>query len=66
MPSQRWGFEVTLDRRESKMNKKFLISWVVVFVAWMVGSFVVHGVLLHDGYTALANLFRTEEDANKY
>ena len=48
------------------MNKKFLVSWVVVFVAWMVGSFVVHGVLLHDGYTALANLFRTEEEANKY
>ena len=48
------------------MNKKFLFSWVVVFVAWMAGSFVVHGLLLHDGYAALPNLFRTEEDANQY
>ena len=23
------------------MNKKFLISWVVIFVVWMAGSFVV-------------------------
>ncbi len=49
------------------MSKKFLISWVVVFVAWMLGSFVVHGVLLHDDYKALAGtLFRPETEAQKY
>lgn len=48
------------------MNKKFLISWVVIFVVWMGGSFVVHGLLLADGYAALADLFRPEEDAAKY
>lgn len=45
------------------MNKKFLISWVVVFLVWMAGSFVVHGVLLQSGYAALPNLFRAQEDA---
>ena len=32
------------------MNKKFLISWVVIFVVWMIGSFIVHGVLLGADY----------------
>ena len=48
------------------MNKKFLIAWVVVFVVWMIGSFVVHGVLLHDDYSKLGNLFRTEADSQQY
>jgi hypothetical protein len=48
------------------MNKKFLISWVVVFVAWMAGSFLIHGVLLNSGYAALPNLFRTEAEAENY
>jgi hypothetical protein len=48
------------------VNKKFLIAWVVIFVAWMVGSFVVHGVLLHDDYAQLPNLFRTESEAQQY
>ena len=34
------------------MNKKFLISWAVVFVVWMIGSFVVHGLLLGADYLA--------------
>ena len=25
------------------MNKKFLMSWVAIFVLWMLGSFAVHG-----------------------
>lgn len=45
------------------MNKKFFIAWVVIFVVWMVGSFVVHGVLLHDDYAQLPNLFRPEAEA---
>ena len=48
------------------MNKQFLIAWVAIFVAWMIGSFVVHGVLLHDDYMKLSTLFRTEADAQKY
>jgi hypothetical protein len=48
------------------MNRRFLISWIVVFVAWMAGSFVVHAVLLGAGYAELTNLFRTDEDAANY
>ena len=48
------------------MNKKFLISWAVVFVAWFAGSFVVHGVLLRAGYAALPDLFRSEADSQQY
>jgi hypothetical protein len=32
----------------------------------MAGSFVVHGVLLHDDYSKLSGLFRPEADAQKY
>jgi hypothetical protein len=45
------------------MNRRFLIAWVVVFVAWMAGSFIVHGTLLHDEYGRLPGLFRTEADS---
>jgi len=48
------------------MDKKFFIAWVVIFVAWMAGSFVVHGVLLHDDYTKLSDLFRPEAEARPY
>ena len=48
------------------MNKKFAIAWLAVFIVWMVGSFVVHGVLLHDDYAKLPNLFRSEADSQPY
>ena len=48
------------------MDKKFFIAWVVIFVAWMAGSFVVHGMLLHDDYTRLSGLFRPEAEAQQY
>lgn len=48
------------------MNKKFAIAWLAIFIAWMVGSFIVHGVLLHDDYAKLPNLFRPEADARRY
>lgn len=48
------------------MNKKFLIAWLAVFVVWMLGSYVVHGVLLHDDYAKLPALFRTEADSQAY
>lgn len=48
------------------MNKKFLISWVVIFVVWMAGSFVVHGVLLNADYAQIPNLMRPEAEAQEY
>lgn len=48
------------------MNRTFFIAWAAAFVAWMLGSFVVHGVLLHDDYARLSNLFRGEVDAQQY
>ena len=48
------------------MNQTFFIAWVTIFVAWMTGSFVVHGVLLHDDYAKLSTLFRPEADAQGY
>jgi hypothetical protein len=48
------------------MNKKFAIAWFVVFVVWFLGSFAVHGVLLHADYAALPTLFRSEADSQQY
>ena len=48
------------------MNKRFFIAWLVIFVAWFMGSFVVHGVLLHDDYANLPNLFRSESEAQTF
>jgi hypothetical protein len=48
------------------MNKKFLLGWLVVFVAWMLGSFIVHGALLNSDYMKLPQLFRPEADAGAY
>ncbi|MEP7068887.1 MAG: hypothetical protein ABI789_06590 [Usitatibacter sp.] len=49
------------------MDRTFLTAWPVLFVAWMAGSFFVHGVLLGADYTALQGaLFRTPEDSQQY
>jgi uncharacterized membrane protein len=48
------------------MSKRLLVAWLVVFVAWMAGSFVVHGALLHDDYARLGNLFRTEAESQHH
>jgi hypothetical protein len=48
------------------VSKKFLIAWVALFVAWLLGSFVVHGVLLRSDYMHLTNLFRAESDERRY
>ncbi|TMH25826.1 MAG: hypothetical protein E6H66_25715 [Betaproteobacteria bacterium] len=48
------------------MSNKFLIGWIVIFVVWFAGSFVVHGLLLHDDYGRLPTLFRTEADAQNF
>jgi len=48
------------------MTRKLLLAWLVVFVAWMAGSFVVHGLLLGPDYAKLSNLFRQPPEAQKY
>ena len=48
------------------MNTKFFIAWVVIFIVWFAGSFVVHGLLLHDDYMRSASLFRPEAEAQSY
>ena len=48
------------------MNKKFIIAWIVLFVAWFLGDFVVHGVLLRSDYMQLTSLFRAGGDQQKY
>ena len=48
------------------MNRKFLVAWLVVFLAWFAGSFVVHGVLLRPDYMLLTNIFRPQEAEMQY
>ncbi len=48
------------------MNKKFLISWIVIFVVWMAGSFVVHGALLGDAYAEMSELYRPSDEQQAY
>ncbi len=49
------------------MDKKFLIGWPILFVAWMAGSFVVHGLLLNADYSALqGKLFRSQQESQPY
>lgn len=48
------------------MNKKFLISWIVVFVVWMIGSFLVHGLMLGEAYASLGDMMRAEADQQAY
>lgn len=48
------------------MNRTFFIAWAIVFVAWMAGSFVVHGLLLHADYEKVSQLFRPEAEAQRY
>ncbi|HEV2022044.1 MAG TPA: DUF1761 family protein [Terriglobales bacterium] len=46
--------------------KKFFLAFVVVSVAGFALSFVIHGLLLHEDYSKLPNLLRTEQDAQGY
>jgi len=48
------------------MNKKFLIAWVVLFIGWMAGDFLVHGVLLKPDYLQLARLYRSDAESQAY
>ena len=48
------------------MNKKFIISTLIMFVVWMVGGIVVHGVLLGADYAKRTSLYRPEADQQQY
>jgi outer membrane lipoprotein-sorting protein len=48
------------------MNKQSLLTWLVVFVLWMLGGFVVHGLVLQADYAGLPALFRRDADAQQY
>jgi hypothetical protein len=48
------------------MNARFFVAWAVVFVVWMAGDFVVHGLLLHGDYAKLPDLFRPPAEAQPY
>ncbi|HUG04015.1 MAG TPA: hypothetical protein VML92_06280 [Steroidobacteraceae bacterium] len=46
------------------MNAKFLVAWLVIFILWLAGGFVVHELLLGADYAA-TNLMRSEEEAQQ-
>jgi len=48
------------------MDKKFIIAWIVLFVVWLMGSFLIHGVLLRADYMQLTGLFRTDDDQQNF
>ena len=48
------------------MNKKFFIAWLVLFIAWMAGDFLVHGTLLKSDYMQLAKLYRSDAESQAY
>jgi hypothetical protein len=48
------------------VKNRFIVAWLVVFVAWFLGSFVVHGLLLNSDYAQLSTLMRSETDAHRY
>lgn len=47
------------------MDKKYIISVVVVFVVWMGGSFLVHGLMLGDAYAAMTDVYRPAAEQEK-
>ena len=46
------------------MNKKFLVAWLVMFVLYMAGGILVHGIILQEDYTA-TGLMRPEAEAER-
>ena len=44
------------------MNKKFFIAWLVMFIVYMAGGIIVHGVLLADDYAA-TGMMRPEAES---
>ena len=47
------------------MNRKFWISFAVMFVMAMAIGMLVHGMLLHEEYRKLGSVMRSEPEAQK-
>jgi hypothetical protein len=47
-------------------KQSFFVAWLVVFVLWMIGGFLVHGTLLRHDYASLPNLFRSDAESGKF
>lgn len=47
------------------MDKKFFIAWLVLFVVWMAGSFLLHGLWLGDTYASMTNIYRPVAEQEK-
>jgi hypothetical protein len=43
------------------VNKRLIITWIAVFVAWMIGNFVINGLVLLNDYARLSSLYRPME-----
>jgi hypothetical protein len=41
------------------MDKKFFITTAAVFIVWMLGSFLVHGLWLQPTYDTMTNMMRS-------
>jgi drug/metabolite transporter (DMT)-like permease len=48
------------------MNKKFIVSSLVMAFAALMAGFVVHGLMLQNDYLRLPNIFRPESEAQNY
>ncbi len=48
------------------MNKKFIVSVVVIFVLTVFISYIVHGALLGQDYMKLTNLTRPQQQMGSY
>ena len=46
------------------MIKKTILSIIVIFIAWSLLDFVIHGILLEQSYAATAHLWRPMEEMN--
>ena len=46
------------------MLKKTILSIIVIFIAWSLLDFVIHGILLEQSYAATAHLWRPMEEMN--
>jgi len=46
--------------------KKTMLASLVVFVVWMIGSFLIHGMCLSPDYAQLPGMFRPETEAGGY
>lgn len=52
-------------RKGGLVDKKFAVAWIILFIVWMVGSFLVHATWLGDTYAAMTDVYRTAEEQEK-